>query len=68
MITNLTVRPIQNGYIVMIERVTEVVDEKNGKYNKYSSEEFVFEKLSKLQKALKLFSTDLALADDVVPF
>lgn len=68
MITNLTVRPVQNGYNVMIERVVEATDGEGNKYNNYSSEEFVFEKLSKLQKALKLFATDLALADNVVPF
>lgn len=68
MITNLTVRPVQNGYNVMIERVVEATDGEGNKYKSYSSEEFVFEKLSKLQKALKLFATDLALADNVVPF
>lgn len=68
MITEFTVRRAENGYVIHVDRTTEV--ERDGKkFYEYTNEQFVFESPAKLTKALKLFATDLKTnINEPVPF
>lgn len=69
MISEIEVRKAVNGYTIRILRGTHIKDGATGEtYTSFTPETFVFEKLPKLQRALKLFASDLATEDNQVPF